>query len=83
MKKLTIKEIKEMSLEDLRNMLTDEQCERIQNIKLTIQDVYYLLSESSITANQEDNEEHTSIDEYIEYLEDNRNEQSYNESEVD
>lgn len=71
MKKLTVKEILNMESEDLEKMMTNEEFERMQ--KLGIDQTWKLLDalqESARSSNQDEDEEHISISEYLDYLED-------------
>lgn len=73
MKKLTVKEILNMESEDLEKMMTNEEFERMQ--KLGIDQTWKLLDalqESARSSNQDEDEEHISISEYLDYLEDMR-----------
>ena len=73
MKKLTVKEILNMESEDLEKMMTEEEFERMQ--KLGIDQTWKLLDalqESARSSNQNEDEEHISISEYLDYLEDMR-----------
>ncbi len=73
MKKLTVKEILNMESEDLEKMMTNEEFERMQ--KLGIDQTWKLLDalqESARSSNQNEDEEHISISEYLDYLEDMR-----------
>lgn len=73
MKKLTVKDILDMEAEELEKMMTEEQYDRMR--KLNIQYVWQLLDllqDSARLSGQEEDEEHVTIDEYLEYLEDKR-----------
>ena len=71
MKKLTVKEILKMDGNDLYKMMTSEQYERMENAGF--EDTYDFLEklqESAEISGQKENEEHISIDEYLDYWED-------------
>lgn len=72
--KLTVKEILNMSSEDLEKMMTEEQFSRMQN--LGIEQTWQLLNAMQDGAKQSglrDNEEYISINEYLDYLEEMKN----------
>ena len=74
MKKLTVKEIKELELNKFEELLTEEQYNRImKNYQYTWQ-VLELLQDGARLSNLEDDEEYTTIDEYLDYLEEMKNE---------
>ena len=74
MKKLTIKEIKEMNEEGLKRMLTDEQYDRIKELGFTyIWELLEKMQDGAELSRLNDNEEYTTIEEYIAYLEDMKN----------
>lgn len=79
MKKLTIKEINNLTIEELEAMMTKEQTEKMFEIlKNNAESNKYsaflgLLQESADNSGQEENEEHVSIDEYLEFLEEMKN----------
>ena len=70
MKKLTVKEIKEMNAAQLEKMMTEKEWDRMHELNFE-QTWMFLesLQESAELSNQEDNEEHISISEYLDYLE--------------
>lgn len=79
MKKLTIKEINNLTIEELEAMMTKEQTEKMFEIlKNNAESNKYsaflsLLQESADNSGQEEDEEHVSIDEYLEFLEEMKN----------
>lgn len=73
MKSLKVKEILELNEEKLNKMMTDEQHNRM--LKLGMKDVWELvdLLQDGVKMNQSDydlNDDYTTIDEFLEYLED-------------
>ena len=71
MKKLTIKEILELDDEKLEKMMSDEQFNRMKELGFTYTWQFLdALQDSAKASGQKDNEEHVSIDEYLDYLED-------------
>ena len=75
MKKLTVKQILNMNDDELERMMTNEQFERMKELgfKYTWQ-FLDCLQESATLSNQKENDVHTSIDEYLDYLEDMKGE---------
>ena len=74
MKKLTVKEIKEMDEEELKRMLTDEQYNKIKELEFTyVWEFLEKMQDGAELSGLDDNEEYTTIEEYIEYLEEMKN----------
>ena len=74
MKKLKVKEILNMKSEELEKMMTEEEFERMQ--KLGFEYTWQFLEalqESAKLGGQDEDEEHVSISEYLDYLEERRN----------
>ena len=74
MKKLTVKEIEEMEIKDFEKIITKEQYKRI--MEMGFQYLYNFLDTLKDGARQSglnDNEEYTTIEDYIEYWEDIKN----------
>ena len=75
MKKLTVKEILELTSEELENMMTDIQKEKMFDILCYNQesDKYNafltFLQDAAKQSDLEEDEEYITIDEYLEYLE--------------
>lgn len=75
MKKLTVKEILELTSEELENMMTDIQKEKMFDILCYNQesDKYNafltFLQDGAKQSDLEEDEEYITIDEYLEYLE--------------
>lgn len=78
MKQLTVKQILNINDDELEEMMTDEQFDRMLDLgfKYTWQ-FLDMLRESARLSGQKPNEKHTSIEEYLEFLEDM--ESRYNE----
>lgn len=71
MKKLTVKEILEMNEKDLEKIMTEQQFDKMK--ELGMEHTWQLLDalkDSAKQSGQEENEEHISISEYLDYLED-------------
>ena len=75
MKKLTVKEILELTIEELENMMTEEQKERMFKIleKNAESNKYSafltFFQDGAEQSGLEENQEYVTIDEYLEYLE--------------
>lgn len=70
MKKLSVKEILNLSDEELAKMMTDEQYDRMRALRIEhVGEFLDLLQESAIQSKQSEDEEHVTIDEYLDYLE--------------
>lgn len=67
---MKIKEILNLNVEELKNMMSDEEYERMQNLNLEAWELLDALKDSARLSGQEDDEEHTTINEYLDYLED-------------
>lgn len=70
---MKIKEIKNLTEKKLVRKMTDEEYERMKKLDFTIEQFLEALQESARLSNQADNEEHTTISDYLDYLEDMRN----------
>lgn len=67
---MKIREILNLTSEELKEMMTEEQYERIQNLGLDENTFLDALQDSARLSGQEDDEEHITIDAYLDYLED-------------
>ena len=67
---MKIKEILNLTSEELRKMMTEEQYERMQELGLNENTLLDALQDSARASGQEDDEEHVTIDAYLDYLED-------------
>ena len=67
---MKIKEIKNLTSKELEKMMTEEEFERMQNLGLNTNTFLNALQDSAKLSGQEDDEEHTTIDAYLDYLED-------------
>lgn len=73
MKKLTVKEILNMKSEELEKMMTNEEFEKMQELGFEYTEQFLeALQDSAKLSGQDENEEHVSISEYLDYLEDMR-----------
>lgn len=71
---MKVKEILELTSEELEQKMTNEELDRMQ--KLGLQHTWQLLDllqDSARQSGQEENEEHTTISKYLDYLEDMKN----------
>lgn len=67
---MKVKEILNLSMKDLEKMMTEEEYERMQNLGLETWQLLDALKNSAKESGQEDEEEHTTISDYLDYLED-------------
>ena len=68
---MKVKEILNLKADDLEKMMTEEQFERMQKLGFEYtQQFLDVLKDSARLSGQEDDEEHTTIDAYLDYLED-------------
>lgn len=67
---MKIREILNLTSEELKEMMTEEQYERIQDLGLNENTLLDALQDSARLSGQEDDEEHITIDAYLDYLED-------------
>ena len=70
---MKIKEILNLTSEELEKMMTEEEFERMQNLGLNVETLLDALQDSAKLSGQEDDEEHTTIDAYLDYLEEMKN----------
>ena len=70
---MKIKEIKNLTSKELEKMMTEEEFERMQNLGLNVETLLDALQDSAKLSRQEDDEEHTTIDAYLDYLEEMKN----------
>lgn len=70
---MKIKEIKNLTSKELEKMMTEEEFERMQNLGLNVETLLDALQDSAKLSGQEDDEEHTTIDAYLDYLEEMKN----------
>ena len=70
---MKIKEILEMEAEDLERMMTEEEFERMQDLGLNENTLLDALQDSARLSGQDDDEEHITISDYLDYLEDIKN----------
>lgn len=69
MNKLTVSEIKDLTVEDLEKMMNEDQVNKMIEIGYNYRTMLDMLQESAEVSGQDDDEYHTSIDEYLDYLE--------------
>lgn len=67
---MKIKEILNLKVEDLEKKMTEEEYERMQNLGLETRQLLDALQDSARLSGQENDEEHTTISDYLDYLED-------------
>lgn len=69
---MKIKEILNLTDEELEKMMTEEQFERMQNLDFEYTWQFLdALKDSARQSGQEEDEEHVTIDAYLDYLEEN------------
>ena len=79
---MKVKEIKELEVEKLAEMMTKEEWDRMK--KLGIQypwQLLHLMQEGVKLSDLEDDEEYTTISEYLDYIEEMRTDYKYEEME--
>ena len=69
MNKLTVSEIKDLTVEDLEKIMNNDQVNKMMEIGYNYRTMLDMLQESAEVSGQDDDEYHTSIDEYLDYLE--------------
>ena len=71
---MKIKEILNLTSEELEKMMTEEEFERMQNLGFEYTWQFLdTLQESAKLSGQEEDEEHTTISAYLDYLEEMKN----------
>ena len=69
MKKLKVKEILEMKSNELVNLMTEKQYERMRHMGIkNVWRLLELLQDGARTSGLDDNDDYVTIDEYLEYL---------------
>ena len=67
---MKVKEILNLTSEELKEKMTEKEYERMQNLGLNENTLLDALQDSARASEQEDDEEHITIDAYLDYLED-------------
>ena len=70
---MKVKEIKELEVEKLVEMMTEEEWDRMNKLELKDWQLLDLMKDGVKESNLEDDEEYTTISEYLEYLEEMHN----------
>ena len=70
---MKIKEILNLTSEELKEIMTEEEFERMQNLDLNENTLLDALQDSARLSEQEDDEEHITVSTYLDYLEDMKN----------
>ena len=69
---MKIKEILEITVQDLEKMMTEEEYNRMQKLNLETWQLLNLLCDSARESGQNNDEEHTTISAYLDYLEETK-----------
>lgn len=69
---MKIKEILEITVQDLEKMMTEAEYDRMQKLNLETWQLLNLLCDSARESGQDNNEEHTTISAYLDYLEETK-----------
>ena len=69
MNRLTINEIKNLNVEELEKLMNEKQVNKMTEIGYNFRTMLDMLQDSAEMSGQADDEYHTSIDEYLDYLE--------------
>lgn len=69
---MKIKEILEITVQDLEKMMTEEEYNRMQKLNLETWQLLNLLCDSARESGQDNDEEHTTISAYLDYLEETK-----------
>ncbi len=69
MNKLKVSEIKELNVDGLEKLMNKDQVDKMIEIGYNFNTMLDMLQESALASGQADDEYHTSIDEYLDYLE--------------
>ena len=70
---MKIKEILNLTSEELEKMMTEEEFDRMQELGLNENTLLDALQDSARESGQEEDEEHTTISAYLDYLEEMKN----------
>ncbi len=69
---MKIKEILEITVQDLEKMMTEAEYDRMQKLNLETWQLLNLLCDSARESGQDNDEEHTTISAYLDYLEETK-----------
>ncbi len=67
---MKVKEILNLEVEELEKMMTEEDHEKMKKLNLESWQLLDALQDSARLSGQDDDEEHVSITDYLDYLED-------------
>lgn len=67
---MKVKEILNLEVEELEKMMTEEDYEKMKKLNLESWQLLDALQDSARLSGQDDDEEHVSITDYLDYLED-------------
>lgn len=70
---MKVKEILNLEVEELEKMMTEEDHEKMKKLNLESWQLLDVLQDSARLSGQDDDEEHVSITDYLDYLEDMQN----------
>ena len=70
---MKVKEILNLEVEELEKMMTEEDHEKMKKLNLESWQLLDALQDSARLSGQDDDEEHVSITDYLDYLEDMQN----------
>lgn len=69
---MKVKEIRELEVEKLIELMTDEEWKRMQNLKLEAWQLLDAMQDGVRESDMEDDEEYSTISEYLDYIEEMR-----------
>ncbi len=70
---MKVKEILNMTSEDLEKIMSDDEFSKMQELNLNVNTLLDALQDSAKLSGQSDDEEHITISAYLDYLEDMKN----------
>ena len=70
---MKVKEILNLEVEELEKMMTEEDYQKMKKLNLETWELLDALQDSARLSGQDDDEEHVSITDYLDYLEENNN----------
>lgn len=70
---MKIREILNLEVEELEKMMTEEDYKKMNTLNFNTLQLLDMLQDSARQSNQDENEEHTTVSAYLDYLEEMKN----------
>ncbi len=69
---MKVKEILNLEVEELENIMTDEEFDRMRNLNFELWQLLDMLQDSARQSGQDEDEEHITISAYLDYIKEMR-----------